>query len=776
MLAPPGSAKSNRTGGARRTASKVSESPDDVIRQLQRLHPNKKCADCSSKLPSCVNLTVGSFVCLACGGIHRELNQRVKGVGHSSFTAEEAAFMQSTDNEKVNLIWLAKYNPRIEPMKPPEDNTNQHLLKAWIRRKYYDKQWYAEPGSDVQSTGPSSPQEQPQPQQPKQNLPSKPSVAQPQPTMAQIPPMMAPAQPPAAAMDLFGGPPVGQQRTQPTPQPTQHQADPFGDHSFPADFGSSQARTAFPVETAQNQQPAVSPPPPEEKFANFDGPGFANFPDEPYPRQSGNGNFAQFNSPTRQMSPQQSHAPSSQPKPIQPRQQPPPPPLPAMDHVETPHVPSLAQTKLAFKEGQTVYYKTDGPAEIIKIHQDQDDLEPFYTVRLFNGKEKRTTDAYLHVENPIPALLQNLIKKLNDTQLQSVYEFALATLQNKPTVGLTVAEPSSLATVSTVAKPVAESTVAKTVAKAEHKPATTETVAAPEPALKHEDDDDPFAGLGHAGSSGGVLSGGHSYGGTVSNPQGMVTMPPAINSGQNVTNVNQPHGKTGQEPAVPPHQMLPQGMNNQQRMMMQPGQEQSMMTQQHVGQQRMAQQPQMFAGQQMPQNQMQTMMSGQLPYNMMPSQMPQMQGFQDHMGHGHGMPQNQPHTMMGPGHGVPSGSMPMPAQGMPPTQNQPRMMQSPMGQFEGGYMGGGVGMMTNGGFGGIPTSTNTAGSSSNPLQPGMPQNKNVGMMSHPGNVGMPPQYFQQFTTPQPGMMYQQQQGMPNQRQKQQPSTDPFASL
>ena len=135
MLQPPGSSSNRPRPTSRRGGAKV-ETPDDVIRQLQKLPANKRCADCSSKLPSCVNLTVGSFVCMACAGIHRELSQRVKGVGHSKFTQEEADRLKTTDNDKVNRVWLARYNPQRERMKPPTDNTDQNKLKSWIRRKY----------------------------------------------------------------------------------------------------------------------------------------------------------------------------------------------------------------------------------------------------------------------------------------------------------------------------------------------------------------------------------------------------------------------------------------------------------------------------------------------------------------------------------------------------------------------------------------------------------------------------------------------------------------
>ena len=92
MLKPPGSSSGRNKNYQQRR--KAQESPEQILRSLQRLAPNKRCADCNSKLPSCVNLTVGTFICISCAGIHREHNHRVKGIGHSSFTPEEAEQMK----------------------------------------------------------------------------------------------------------------------------------------------------------------------------------------------------------------------------------------------------------------------------------------------------------------------------------------------------------------------------------------------------------------------------------------------------------------------------------------------------------------------------------------------------------------------------------------------------------------------------------------------------------------------------------------------------------
>ena len=68
MLARPGEARQKPTPTQRRRKA-ANEDPNDAVRRLQRLPPNKACADCTSKLTQCVNLTHGTFVCMACSGV-----------------------------------------------------------------------------------------------------------------------------------------------------------------------------------------------------------------------------------------------------------------------------------------------------------------------------------------------------------------------------------------------------------------------------------------------------------------------------------------------------------------------------------------------------------------------------------------------------------------------------------------------------------------------------------------------------------------------------------
>ncbi|GKY92794.1 hypothetical protein MPSEU_000249100 [Mayamaea pseudoterrestris] len=354
MLQPPGS-RGPRTPAVS-SRRKAVEVPDDVIRQLQRLGPNKRCADCTSKLPGCVNLTVGSFVCMTCAGIHRECNQKIKGVGHSSFTPEDAEQMKNTDNDKVNQLYLARYNPATERLRAPQGNHDQNHLRAWIKAKYVEKVW----------AGPTGQQQQPSAGTLAQLSPGQRHQQYGQPTVVQLPKepevdlfgsgnysnALNPALSGNQGWDAFGGSQQQQQQHQQPPafqanfanfdappqqnQPQQSYSQQQND-AFPADFGSSQVRQQLqhPTQQQQIQQQPIQQQQPtlhqhiqqqpafQANFASFDQQqqthetqqhGFANYNDQ-QPQQQ------QMQPHTQQQQQPSNFANSNQePTPIQQRQ------------------------------------------------------------------------------------------------------------------------------------------------------------------------------------------------------------------------------------------------------------------------------------------------------------------------------------------------------------------------------------------------------------------------------------------------------------------------
>ena len=194
-----------------------------------------------------------------CAGIHRELSSRVKSIGHASFTPEEVEMMKTTDNDKVNSIYLARYDPQRERMKMPQDNNDRQHLKAWIHRKYHDKAWYGNGGGGSTTIMPSSQQhssDQPtgygQPtlvqMPPRQNLPQRHANQKNPPQQQYIDPFSqgssASVQQPLPTQqtwDAFSALPSGQHIASPRPQ-QQNGFGNFSSEAFPADFGSSQTQ------------------------------------------------------------------------------------------------------------------------------------------------------------------------------------------------------------------------------------------------------------------------------------------------------------------------------------------------------------------------------------------------------------------------------------------------------------------------------------------------------------------------------------------------------
>jgi hypothetical protein len=105
------------------------------------------CAQC---VPDCSKLTLSCCLPLSPSVLpfwlrSREFNHRIKGIGHSSFTQEEAEFVATHGNEKVNSVYLSKYDASYDRMHCPDatyGDVDPVLLRTWLRRKYIDKAWY----------------------------------------------------------------------------------------------------------------------------------------------------------------------------------------------------------------------------------------------------------------------------------------------------------------------------------------------------------------------------------------------------------------------------------------------------------------------------------------------------------------------------------------------------------------------------------------------------------------------------------------------------------
>jgi hypothetical protein len=113
---------------------KKEEKIQKAVKELSKQPANKRCADCTEKLPQYVNLTFNTFICTgkphiecagtqrlvlyadeapmdclggawgatACSGIHREFSHRVKSISLSTFTIEEYQALKGGGNEAAS--------------------------------------------------------------------------------------------------------------------------------------------------------------------------------------------------------------------------------------------------------------------------------------------------------------------------------------------------------------------------------------------------------------------------------------------------------------------------------------------------------------------------------------------------------------------------------------------------------------------------------------------------------------------------------------------------
>mmetsp|Transcript_23669 Transcript_23669/g.56027 ORF Transcript_23669/g.56027 Transcript_23669/m.56027 type:complete len:976 (+) Transcript_23669:254-3181(+) len=310
MLARPGAARNKATPQQRRRKqASAEETPDEIVRRLQRLPPNKKCADCPSKLTRCVNLTHGTFICNGCSGVHREFSHKIKGIGHSSFSTEEVAKLRHPEsgNEAVNARFLARYDAGTSMPMPRESELD--AIRTWIRTKYIDRKW-CERGSPSGDSGGGTRSNNRSAKTAvkssdrgsnsrRQIMPSTKPAAAPAPAAPAedlfgfdtVAPSKEPASQSDSHWDAFGGS-MQNQQSAPTFQadfgnapPAAQSSAPADSATFEADFGNSaQQPTMVAMPTARQTivQPAFdanfnrTPTTPQQQSQSTDG--FADFP------------------------------------------------------------------------------------------------------------------------------------------------------------------------------------------------------------------------------------------------------------------------------------------------------------------------------------------------------------------------------------------------------------------------------------------------------------------------------------------------------------------
>ncbi|XP_072954205.1 probable ADP-ribosylation factor GTPase-activating protein AGD14 [Typha angustifolia] len=125
------------------SSKKEEERNEKIIRGLMKLPPNRRCFNCNSLGPQYVCTNFWTFVCMTCGGIHREFTHRVKSVSMAKFTKQEVEALQNGGNQRAREIFLKGWD--IQRMRLP-NNSNADKIREFIRNVYVNKK-YAEGGS-----------------------------------------------------------------------------------------------------------------------------------------------------------------------------------------------------------------------------------------------------------------------------------------------------------------------------------------------------------------------------------------------------------------------------------------------------------------------------------------------------------------------------------------------------------------------------------------------------------------------------------------------------
>eukprot|EP01107_Rhizomastix_libera_P012200 TRINITY_DN3020_c2_g1_i1.p1 TRINITY_DN3020_c2_g1~~TRINITY_DN3020_c2_g1_i1.p1 ORF type:complete len:1105 (+),score=293.79 TRINITY_DN3020_c2_g1_i1:29-3316(+) len=124
--------------------SSQSSFQDQVIKFLQSLPGNDKCADCKDSAPDWACINHGTLICQECSGVHRSLGVSISKVRSiildvKIWHPELLMYMKSRGNTKSNQIFGNV--PEITPQSPRPER------EAFIKKKYVQKAWVKPEGN-----------------------------------------------------------------------------------------------------------------------------------------------------------------------------------------------------------------------------------------------------------------------------------------------------------------------------------------------------------------------------------------------------------------------------------------------------------------------------------------------------------------------------------------------------------------------------------------------------------------------------------------------------
>ncbi|KAG2237818.1 hypothetical protein INT48_002119, partial [Thamnidium elegans] len=110
-----------------------------MLNDLFKLPGNEKCADCTAKNPRWASYSLGVFLCIRCGSLHRKMGthiSKVKSVSMDRWTLQEIQLMKKLGGNSVinNMI---NSNPQKHPL--PIALDDDHAMERYIRDKWEKK-------------------------------------------------------------------------------------------------------------------------------------------------------------------------------------------------------------------------------------------------------------------------------------------------------------------------------------------------------------------------------------------------------------------------------------------------------------------------------------------------------------------------------------------------------------------------------------------------------------------------------------------------------------
>ena len=112
---------------------------------------NNICADCPQKLAqnAWASINLGQFICFQCSGIHRNLGthiSKVRSLNLDSWNTDWVENMERWGNTRAAAFWEARAGPGVKRPTIEDANSQNHVLKAFIRDKYQDRLFCAPGG------------------------------------------------------------------------------------------------------------------------------------------------------------------------------------------------------------------------------------------------------------------------------------------------------------------------------------------------------------------------------------------------------------------------------------------------------------------------------------------------------------------------------------------------------------------------------------------------------------------------------------------------------